>query len=381
MTGTPQDLSNQWEKCRRMGKPLEVAIVVGTIPVVSYAVTQKVPPDVDALALAGGLQGAPVKLIKCKTVDLEVPATSEIVLEGIIPTQYMEEEGPYGESMGYIDPRTLSLMFELICVTHRNPSASPIRTSSRASSSASARPASSCRSWASARGNYNDALMQTLAQNGNGVAAYIDTLNEARKVLVEEASSTLFPIAKDVKIQIEFNPARVAEYRLDRLRDPHAAARGLQQRQGRCRRYRLRPHGDRDLRDHAGRRARSWSEDLRYGQPAAVPAAAAADAKSGEYRRSCKIRYKLPKEDTSRLIELGRDRGAGEAQHRPGVGRGSVLDGGGGVRSAPARRAASQELRLRRRASRWPNGAKGDDPFGYRAEFVNLVRLAKSARP
>jgi Ca-activated chloride channel family protein len=64
------------------------------------------------------------------------------------------------------------------------------------------------------QGNYNDALMQRLAQNGNGNAAYIDTLKEARKVLVEEAMSTLFPIAKDVKIQVEFNPARVAEYRL-----------------------------------------------------------------------------------------------------------------------------------------------------------------------
>jgi hypothetical protein len=57
-------------------------------------------------------------------------------------------------------------------------------------------------------GNYNDALMQTLAQNGNGTAAYIDTVREARKTLVEEASSTLFPIAKDVKIQVEFNPPR-----------------------------------------------------------------------------------------------------------------------------------------------------------------------------
>lgn len=63
-------------------------------------------------------------------------------------------------------------------------------------------------------GNYNDALMQTLAQNGNGVAAYIDTLNEARKTLVTEATSSLFPIAKDVKVQVEFNPAAVAEYRL-----------------------------------------------------------------------------------------------------------------------------------------------------------------------
>ena len=64
------------------------------------------------------------------------------------------------------------------------------------------------------QGNYQDAMMQTLAQNGNGVAAYIDTLSEAQKVLVTEATSNLFPIAKDVKIQVEFNPATVKEYRL-----------------------------------------------------------------------------------------------------------------------------------------------------------------------
>lgn len=63
-------------------------------------------------------------------------------------------------------------------------------------------------------GNYNDQMMQVLAQNGNGTAAYIDTLAEAEKTLVQEATSTLFPIAKDVKIQVEFNPATVAEYRL-----------------------------------------------------------------------------------------------------------------------------------------------------------------------
>ncbi len=75
MSGTPQDLSTHWEKCRKMGKPLEVAIVVGTIPAVSYCATQKVPPEIDELALAGGLMGAPVKLVKCQTVDLEVPAS------------------------------------------------------------------------------------------------------------------------------------------------------------------------------------------------------------------------------------------------------------------------------------------------------------------
>lgn len=63
-------------------------------------------------------------------------------------------------------------------------------------------------------GNYNDGVMQTIAQNGNGVAAYIDNLSEARKVLHEEAASSIFPIAKDVKIQVEFNPETVAKYRL-----------------------------------------------------------------------------------------------------------------------------------------------------------------------
>ena len=63
-------------------------------------------------------------------------------------------------------------------------------------------------------GNYNDAIMQELAQNGDGNAYYIDTLNEARKVLVDELSSTLMIIAKDVKIQLEFNPHIVSEYRL-----------------------------------------------------------------------------------------------------------------------------------------------------------------------
>ena len=62
--------------------------------------------------------------------------------------------------------------------------------------------------------NYNDVLMQRLAQNGNGVASYIDTINEARRVLHDELASNLFTIADDVKIQVEFNPARVAEYRL-----------------------------------------------------------------------------------------------------------------------------------------------------------------------
>jgi len=117
--GTPQDLVRHWEKCRALGRPLEVAVVIGCEPAVAYAAPQKVPPDVDELALAGGLVGRPIKLVKCRTVDLEVPATAEIVLEGIIPTDHLEEEGPFGESTGYIDPRTLSPVFEVRCITHR----------------------------------------------------------------------------------------------------------------------------------------------------------------------------------------------------------------------------------------------------------------------
>ena len=79
------------------------------------------------------------------------------------------------------------------------------------------------------QGNYNDEMMQTLAQNGNGNAAYIDSINEARKVLVDEATSTLFPIAKDVKIQVEFNPSTVSEYRLIGYETRLAQPRGLQQ--------------------------------------------------------------------------------------------------------------------------------------------------------
>ncbi|MFQ5852040.1 MAG: UbiD family decarboxylase [Candidatus Binatia bacterium] len=119
MAGTPQDLSRHWDRCRERGIPLEVAVAVGTVPAVSYTATQKVPPSMDELALAGGLVGAPVKLVKCQTVDLEVPATAEVVFEGIIPTRYLEEEGPFAESMGYVDPRTLSPVFELTCIMHR----------------------------------------------------------------------------------------------------------------------------------------------------------------------------------------------------------------------------------------------------------------------
>jgi UbiD family decarboxylase len=119
MMGTPQDIAGHWEKCRELGIPLQAAVVLGAVPYVPYTAAQKVPPGTDELALAGGIAGAPIELVKCQTVDLEVPATAEVVFEGLISTTYLEAEGPFGESMGHVDPRTLSPVFEITCVTHR----------------------------------------------------------------------------------------------------------------------------------------------------------------------------------------------------------------------------------------------------------------------
>ena len=95
--------------------------------------------------------------------------------------------------------------------------------------------------------------MEMLADKGNGNYSYLDSIQEAQRVLVREAASTLVTIAKDVKIQIEFNPQTVAAYRLDRLRESSAERRRLQRRsQGRGR-DRLRPLGDGVVRDRAGR--------------------------------------------------------------------------------------------------------------------------------
>ena len=114
-----QQLNIHWRQARSRGIHLEAALVVGGPPVVTHAAVQKVPYGVDELAVAGGLAGEPIPLVKCKTVDLEVPATAEIVLEGIIRTDFLEPEGAFGESHGYIHPRIMNPVFEVSCITHR----------------------------------------------------------------------------------------------------------------------------------------------------------------------------------------------------------------------------------------------------------------------
>ena len=101
------------------------------------------------------------------------------------------------------------------------------------------------------RGNLNDQMMQTIAQNGNGTAAYIDTLAEAEKVLVEDASLDAVHHRQGREDPGRVQPGQGLGIPADRLRDPRAQPRGFQQRPRRCRRDRLGPFGDGDLRDHA----------------------------------------------------------------------------------------------------------------------------------
>ena len=114
-----KDLRINWEKCRQMGKPLEAAVAIGPVPAVGYCATVRFPYEVDELAVSGGIAGEPIELVKCRTVDLEVPATSEIVIEGRLPTDSLEREGPFGEFTGYMAPEVVGPYFNVTCITHR----------------------------------------------------------------------------------------------------------------------------------------------------------------------------------------------------------------------------------------------------------------------
>jgi len=221
-------------------------------------------------------------------------------------------------------------------------------------------------------GNYNDALMQTLAQNGNGAAAYIDTVSEARKTLVDEATSTLFPIAKDVKIQVEFNPRAVSEYRLigyetrmlnrDDFDNDKVDAGDVGSGQTVTALYEITPVG--------GPRAIG---DLRYATPA--PRTAAQSDELG----FVKIRYKLPKSDTSRLLTtpIGRSVAFARFEDAPRDARyaASVAGFAELLRGGRYSGALSFDDVLR-----MASAARGEDVFGYRSEFLQMVRAAKTAR-
>ena len=108
-----------FDKAERAGRPLETAVAIGVDPVIQLATQVRVPLGVDELSLAGGLHGGPVELVKCKTVDLEVPATSEIVLEGVFEPGVRREEGPFGEFSGYVGPGGSEPVFRCTAITMR----------------------------------------------------------------------------------------------------------------------------------------------------------------------------------------------------------------------------------------------------------------------
>jgi len=114
-----QHMGQHWHKARARGEPLQAAIAIGVIPSIAYAATVKIPYDFDEYRLAGGLAGEPVDLVKCQTIDLLVPATAEIIIEGTVPTDSIEPEGPFGEYTGYMGHRTISPFLEVSCITHR----------------------------------------------------------------------------------------------------------------------------------------------------------------------------------------------------------------------------------------------------------------------
>jgi Ca-activated chloride channel family protein len=224
-------------------------------------------------------------------------------------------------------------------------------------------------------GNLNDALMQRLAQAGNGNAAYIDSLLEARKAMSEEMSSTMFPIADDVKVQMEFNPTLVGEYRLigyetrllrrEDFKDDKVDAGDIGAGHSVTAIYEITPAGGR----------RRQIDPLRY-QSERDRSTPSITGRADEMA-FVKLRYKLPGEATSRLIE------------QPV----RAADALAKIDSAPAEQrfaiavaAFGQRLRSENALDGYAyasiaelaNAARGPDPEGYRAELVRLIRMAET---
>ena len=115
-----------WLRYQKKGQPMPIAVVLGCAPVVVYNGPQRLPTDFDEITVAGALTGAPLEVVRAKTVDLMVPANAEIVIEGLISTELLEPEGPFGESTGYVALEDYNLSMQVTAITHRR---SPVFTS------------------------------------------------------------------------------------------------------------------------------------------------------------------------------------------------------------------------------------------------------------
>jgi len=108
-----------WQKYKKLGREMPCAIVVGCAPAVLFTGPQKLAIDVDEMDVAGGLMGRPVRTVRCKTVDLVVPADSEIVIEGMIDTDLLEPEGPFGESHGHVALEDFNMSMRVTAITRK----------------------------------------------------------------------------------------------------------------------------------------------------------------------------------------------------------------------------------------------------------------------
>ena len=108
-----------WQKYRALKQPMPCAIVVGCAPVVAFTGPQKLAIDLDEMGVAGALAGAPIRTVRAVTVDLDVPADAEIVIEGLIDPELLEPEGPFGESHGYVALEDFNLSMQVTAITHK----------------------------------------------------------------------------------------------------------------------------------------------------------------------------------------------------------------------------------------------------------------------
>jgi len=221
-------------------------------------------------------------------------------------------------------------------------------------------------------GNYQDDRLESLADKGNGNYAYIDTQMEARKVLVEEMNSTLVTIAKDVKIQIEFNPAEVAAYRLigyenrmlraEDFNDDTKDAGEIGAGHTVTALYEVVPQGvEIDL---------PGVDPLKYQKPKGEPSKA---AETGELL-TVKIRYKQPDGDTSKLLSFpvtdeggSFNRASKDFQFAAAVAAFGMI-----LRDSEHKGGATLDA-----VAELASAGQGEDPFGYRKEFLTLVEKAK----
>jgi UbiD family decarboxylase len=108
-----------WLKYRQVRQPMPIAIVIGCAPIVMFTGPQKLAVDLDELGVAGAVAGAPIRVARCSTIPLSVPADAEIVIEGVIDPERLEPEAPFGESNGYVALEAFNMPMQVTAITHK----------------------------------------------------------------------------------------------------------------------------------------------------------------------------------------------------------------------------------------------------------------------